>query len=373
MPSGACVVRYEGKRGVVWRIKYADAEGRQVMETLGPERDGWTRRKAKAELRERLVKVERRGWRKPAPLTFGVYADGWLEECKVRRDWRPRTLLVNEGAVARLRPFFGSLRLASVRPRDVAAFIEEALGDYAPATVNLDASVLCDIYNTAVREELVDRNPALRAERPRMPRKRWRILEPAEVGKVAKAFAEEQFRVVFLTLVLTGLRRFELRALRWRDVDLVDAVLRVRDSKTEDGIRSIAISPTLLDALATHKERTAFDGDGELVFCHPETGWRLSPEAFARALRAALTAAEVDGHVRAFHDLRHTAITNDAASGSGALAVMAKAGHSDMKTTKRYLHLAGVVFRDEAEKLERRLLGVESSTDLSASERIRQA
>ena len=142
-------------------------------------------------------------------------------------------------------------RMAEVgeRPRDVAAFIEEALVDYSPATVNLDVSILCDIYNTAVRQELVERNPALRAERPRMPRKRSRILEPAEVGKVAKAFAEEEYRVVFLTFVLTGLRRFELRALRWRDVDLVDAVLRVRASKTEEGIRSIAISPTLLDAL----------------------------------------------------------------------------------------------------------------------------
>jgi hypothetical protein len=44
--------------------------GRQVMETLGPEREGWTGRKAEAELRERLVRVEKRGWRRPAPLTF---------------------------------------------------------------------------------------------------------------------------------------------------------------------------------------------------------------------------------------------------------------------------------------------------------------
>jgi hypothetical protein len=73
--------------------------------------------------------------------------------------------------------------------------------------------------------------------------------------------------------------------------------------------------------------------------------------------------------------LRHTAITNDAAAGSSAIAVMTKAGHSDMKTTKRYLHLAGVVFRDEAEALERRLLGEVStglSTDLSEPERIEQ-
>jgi hypothetical protein len=50
---------------------------------------------------------------------------------------------------------------------------------------------------------------------------------------------------------------------------------------------------------------------------------------------------------------------------------MTKAGHSDMKTTKRYMHLAGQVFRDEAEALERRMLGaVESSTDLSEPQTI---
>ena len=63
--------------------------------------------------------------------------------------------------------------------------------------------------------------------------------------------------------------------------------------------------------------------------------------------------------LRPFHDLPHTSLTNDAAAGSSPFAVMAKAGHADMRTTKRYLHLAGVVFRDEAAALERRLLGVQ--------------
>jgi integrase len=92
--------------------------------------------------------------------------------------------------------------------------------------------------------------------------------------------------------------------------------------------------------------------------------------SFEEALRAALTAADVEGHVRAFHDLRHTAITHDAASGSSAIAVMAKAGHRNMATTRMYLRLAGAVFRDEAARLEERLLGVESSTNLSSPERI---
>jgi integrase len=157
-------------------------------------------------------------------------------------------------------------------------------------------------------------------------------------------------------------------------VDLVENVLRVRDSKSEDGIRSIALSPTLAEELWQHRRRTAFQGDQERVFCHPERGTVYRAETFKTALTAALKAAGVEKAPRPFHDLRHTAITNDAAAGSSPIAVMTKAGHANMATTKRYLHLAGVVFRDEAEALEHRLLGgagpVESSTDLSVPDRI---
>jgi integrase len=174
-----------------------------------------------------------------------------------------------------------------------------------------------------------------------------------------------------LTLVLTGIRRSELLALRWRDVDLLEGVLRVTDSKTEDGIRSIALPSMLATELAEQFKRTPYKGVDEYVFAHPKRGTRYWADGFREALKAAKTVAGVEGRVRAFHDLRHTAITNDAAAGSSAIAVMTKAGHSDMKTTKNYLHLAGVVFRDEAEALERRLLGEVStgvSTDLSRSE-----
>lgn len=70
-----------------------------------------------------------------------------------------------------------------------------------------------------------------------------------------------------------------------------------------------------------------------------------------------MAAADVPGPLRAFHDLRHASLTNGAAGGESPIALMARAGHADLRTTRRYLHLAGTVFRAEAEALERRLLG----------------
>jgi integrase len=239
----------------------------------------------------------------------------------------------------------------------VAEYVAAQLGDYEASTVNRDLSVLHDVFATAMREELVESNPAAGAEHPKLARRKWRILEPGEVARVLTAFLDEQARTIFLTLVLTGIRRHELQSLQWGDVDLLEGVLRVRASKTEDGIRSIALSPALVESLEAHYRRTAFKGNAELVFCHPERGTVYGDHIFAEQFRRALSTAGIHDYVRPFHDLRHTALTNEAAAGSSPIALMAKAGHSNMKTTQIYLHLAGTVFRDEAEALERRLFG----------------
>jgi integrase len=177
---------------------------------------------------------------------------------------------------------------------------------------------------------------------------------------------------VFLTLVLTGIRRNELRGLRWRSIDLIENVLKVEDSKTEMGVRAIAIPTTLAEELWQHRRTSTFCGDDERVFCHPKTGGPLDPADFRNALDAAFKTAGLDKPegFRPFHDLRVTAITNDALAGANPIAIMTKAGHTNMATTKIYLKLAGVVFRDEAEQLERRLLGLSTqlSTHMTAPE-----
>jgi integrase len=137
---------------------------------------------------------------------------------------------------------------------------------------------------TAVKEELIDSNPAEGADRPRIPKRNWRILKPEEIRRVSKAFTDDQARGVFLTLVLTGLRASELRRLRWRDVSLSEKVLRVVDSKSESGIRSIAIPSSLAEELNGHYQRTAFKGDGELVFCHPKLGTSYSKDLWTPLL-----------------------------------------------------------------------------------------
>jgi integrase len=179
----------------------------------------------------------------------------------------------------------------------------------------------------------------------------------------------EQARVVFLTLLGTGLRRGEVLGLRWRDVELADpegALLRVRSTwvrgaedtpKSEAGERTIALGSRVSDELFLHRGRSAFKGDDERVFGHPTKGSVLVHKRYAETLRLALAKAKIEKPMRPFHDARHSSITNAAAAGTAPEALMARAGDSDIATTQLYVDLAGERFRPEAERLERRLWG----------------
>jgi integrase len=310
-------------------------------------------------LGQQLMGVKTGGDRKRRVTTFAVWSATWFADGERRRGWKPRTVLVYRNVLRHLNEAFGPMRLDEMRPRHISHYARQALeGGLSPNYVNLHLRVLHHVLKTAVAEEVfAGPNPVVGVERGRVPRRRWRILEPAEVARVRAAFSEPQARTIFITIMLTGLRRFELEALRWRDIDLVEGTLRVVESKSEAGERLIALPAPLIDELDAHRKRSVFRGDEHLVFCHPTLGSRMPQKWFSRELSAALAAAGISDHIRPFHDLRHAALTNLAATGASPIAVMATAGHRSMSTTAHYLHLAGIVFRPEADALAQRLLG----------------
>jgi integrase len=290
MPRGAAVIRYEGPRGVSWKVKYCDAEGRQVKETLGREPQ-WDRRKAEAVLRDRLVKVEQRGWRKPAPTTFADYAQTWFERAEAKRQWKPGTVWATRHRLKHINRDLGHMRLAEIRPRDVAAFAETQLRRFAAKTVNVHLNLLHDVLKGAVADELIQSNPVTGVERPKVKRNCWRILQPAEVPVVCKAFSDARALRVFLTFILTGLRRSELRALRWGHFNLVEGTLRVVESKSEEGERLIALPASLVNELMAHYQGSRYRADNDYVFAHPTKGSAWDADSFREHLDAALAKA----------------------------------------------------------------------------------
>jgi integrase len=377
VPSGAAVIKYDGKRGVTWKVKYRDADGRQVKETVGSAADGWTKRKAEAALRVRLVAVERDGYRKPSPETFAVFARGWLDTFPEQRQHR-RTTRADYRAVVEnhLIPWFGSMRLTEITTAEIDRYVaSKRRGPHplGPRTLGLHLTRLGSIFDSARRQGVVPSNPVTDAERPRVPKTHWTILLPVEIATVMAAFDDliaeadsepvrewrQTAKAMVLAMQYAWLRRGELLGLHWRHVDLahpngprlhvVETWVRghVSDPKTDDGARTIALAAPLAEELWQHRLRSRFQGQDELVFCHPVKGTPVPSGYFGPIVKLALARAGVEKPMREFHDWRHTGITNAAAARMSPLAIMRMAGHADFKTTQRYIDLAGVLFDDE--------------------------
>ena len=352
-PTGH-VFRVERKRGPCWYAKYRLPDGRQVQKKLGPawtERGRppagyFTKRTAESWLREILGEA-RRGTLPGQARTGVTFADAaaeWLRFVEHDRGRKPSTL---EGyrAIVRthLLPTFGDLALESITPRMIEQWAERI--DRSPSTRRLALVLLHGIFRRAMKVWSLQVNPVTNVEKP--PARHSGDLEvfsPEEVWALVRAAASQQDAAIFLTAAFTGLRRGELLALRWRDVDFSGSVIRVHGSYAAGAlttpksgrVRSVPMAPAVATALAASSRRDSFTGDDDLVFVG-EHGSFLDGSALRRRYGATLKRAGL--RPLRFHDLRHTFGTRMIAK-ADIRRVQEWMGHSDIQTTMRYLHYA---------------------------------
>ena len=383
-PKWGRVWRYAGTRGVVWRIRYQDATGRRVMETLGKE-PAWDRKRAQTELRRRLVDVERDGYQKPQKLTFAAFAERWLNEYLPGRGLKLTTTDGYRQTINRhLLPTFGKHPLERLErePELIDRYITaKTRAGLSPKTINNHLLVLQVMLKTAIRWRLIRHNPLSDVERPRVEQPDLHVLTEIEIARLWTAYSQletnaedaeqkEWWRLArTLTFVALGtaMRRGELLALRWHDVQLLEGHLRVRQAlvkgrfttpKSRAGKRRIELGPRTKQLLAEHWQTSAYKTDDDLVFAHPTKGTPLDPARLSREhLKPALTKAGITKPFRPFHDLRHTALTHEAAAGNPLTYIQLKAGHSQAQITERYIHAAQVQFAGAAERAEERMFG----------------
>jgi integrase len=391
MPRGASVVHYQGKRGRVWRIKYRDAAGRQVQETLGPE-PPWTERKAQRELGKRLAAVEE-GFRKPDRVTFGDFADRFERDYLPGRNLKPTTV-ENYRYILRghLLPFFGDRILAELEacPELIDSYIAlKAESGLSPKTIQNHLLLLNVMLRRAVVWRLMRSNPVLSIDRPTLDQPEMSVLAETEIARLANAYDElvaeaseaerpwwSLAKAIVLTALGTAMRRGELVGLRWRPVNLLEARIEVRETfvrgrfttpKSRASRRVVELGPRTLAVLEEQWRRTAYRGDEDLVFGHPTRGTPIDTSKLAkRHLKPALARAGIEKPFRPFHDLRHTSLTHAAAAGNPQIYVQARAGHSQGSITERYMHAAQVVFPGAAERSESRMFGPLPEPDQSA-------
>lgn len=372
-PPTGHVFRVERKRGPAWYAKYRLPDSRQVQKKLGP---AWTargrapsgyftKRTAEAWLRDTLD-AARRGELPGLVKTGARFADAaaaWFRYVEHDRDCKPSTLSDYRSVLnAHLLPAFGEMPLEEI----TSAMVEQwrsTLGSnrdrpVSNRTRNKALTILGGVLERARKVYGLPANPARDVEtlRERHDATRFDFYSPEEVSALARSAASEQDAATYVTAAFTGLRRGELIALRWRDVDFERSSIRVAGSYANGVLTSpksghgrvVPMVPEVAEALAKLGQREDFTGDDDLVFSG-EAGGHLD----GSALRRRFTAAQERAGLRRirFHDLRHTFGTLAVRGAESIVELQAWMGHAEVRTTMRYTHYREQ--QDAAERLSR--------------------
>ncbi len=357
----------------------------------GKRRQKWiaikgTRKDAEHEL-ARLLNARNLGaFVEPSKLIFSEYGERWLAFVKTRV--APKTFERYAEIVHKhLTPALGQVPLVKLQPLTIQQYYARALesgrrdgrGGLNPRTVVHHHRVLREALTQAIRWRLLSVNPADAVEPPRPPQRELAIPTDAQVIALLEAAKGTRLYTPLLTAVATGLRRGELLALRWRDLDFAAATLAVRQSleetksglgfktpKTAKGRRVIALSLTLVAALRKHRaeqaaERLALGAayrDDDLIFCEPD-GRPTRPSTFTLRFVELTGRANIKTHL---HALRHYHATALLKTGTHPKIVSERLGHATVGITlDTYSHALPNLQEEAATKFDAslRALGIE--------------
>lgn len=354
LPTGH-VFRVERKRGPQWYAKYRLPDGRQFQRRIGPAwsergrpRAGYfTKRTAEAWLRD-LLEEARRGTLPGLVQTGATFADAaaeFLRYVEHDRGRKPSTVRGYRSVIqAHLLPAFGEIPLESITTPMIEAWI--ATVERSPRTRNKLITMLHGIFERARKVYGLTVNPAAGVET--FPQRRSgdiEVFSPEEVWALVRAADSEQDAAIYLTAAFTGLRRGELVALRWRDVDFAGETIRVRASYANGAlttpksgkVRAVPMAPEVAEVLAALGRRDHWTEPDDAVFVGVAGSW-LDASALRRRYDSALRRAGLR-RLR-FHDLRHTFGTTMAAAGVPTRTLQEWMGHADAQTTQVYAHYA---------------------------------
>ena len=256
---------------------YLKREGKKLRKTFA------TQAAAKAWRADAIAAANRGKLRSPTQTTLRQAADAFITGARdgsipnrSGRRYKPATIRGYERALRlRVLPELGDMRLGEIARADVQDFADRLTGEgLSASTVQNTLDPLRKVFDRAVRRDLVVVDPTEGLELRRPDGRRDRIASPAEAAVLLAALADDE-RAIYATAMSAGLRRGELRALRWADVDLPGRRIRVergfddvegeQDGRSDAARRTVPILDMLARELAAQKLRTGRDGEA-LVF-----------------------------------------------------------------------------------------------------------
>lgn len=348
----------DGSKGQNWIVDYTDNLGKRSTQ-------GRFRTRADAEsYLAKIIQEKEKGTCINAnkKLIFKIAAEEFMNE-NASNNCKPSTFIRYKGILKNhLYPYFGEMKLIDIKPSHISQYItlkkEENL---SPKTINHTLILMGSIFKRAMIEGYIFRNPAYLVKKLKLEHNEMEFLNKEEI-KVFLDYVKQHdpnYYPLFLTAISTGLRRGELLALTWGDIDFVNAKVCVNKSlfrgklqtpKTKNSIRKVDMPNTLSDVLKELKEKKP---NTNIVFSNA-LGQHLDPDNMMK--RHFLKDLEGAGlrKIR-FHDLRHTFASALLAFPEIPIKyVQTQMGHSSIQVTlDRYGHLMPEVHIKAIEAMDR--------------------
>lgn len=312
--------------------------------------------------------------------SVGEYLENWLWG---KQSLRASTHAAYESHVRRyLIPTLGTIVLDQLRPLDIERMYRH-LSDPGEDQQSLSVSTLHRLHatlmsalNTAVKRGVIDRNPAATVELPRRTRVRQETWSAEELYNFLSRTVDHRLHLLFVFLGLMGLRRGEVVALRWIDVDLNAAKVRIEQSavrvhgvtvvgapKSPSSIRTLALDDETARKLGWHAARQRLEvlqtigekRQPDYVFT-TQDGLLLDPTYVSREFDRLIVRHHLS-RIR-LHDLRHTSASLGLETGESLVEVSRRLGHSSITVTADiYSHVSPLVARDSVERLAAAVYG----------------
>ncbi len=331
----------KNKNGYTWQIDCRNAFGERIRQA------GF---KTKADAERELAKIRLQiengsNTNKSKKIYFVDICDIFIKERTEVYSKRSTLDGYNSYLNYHIKPFFKHFKLSEITPAMISKFVKKKQADdYAPRTINDLLTLIKTIMNFAVENGYLAKNPIEKVKKLKLPNKEMKFLNTEEIEKVLKT-AEKfypKFYPLLLTAIMTGMRRGELLALQWKDIDFENKKITVNKSlykgeiqnpKTKRSNRKINMSDNLAKVLLELRKN-----DNDIVFQSATGTYKDGKNMVAREFNPCLEKAGVK-KIR-FHDLRHTFASFLIAQNMPLKYIQAQMGHESIQTTSdRYGHL----------------------------------
>jgi integrase len=354
---GHIVKRYKDSYTVVLNLGRDPITGKRKQQWVTVK---GTKKDAEKKLAELLHQLDTGTLIIPGKITLGEFLERWLRDY-AWPNLAPRTTEGYEHIILRhLIPALGNIVLNQLKPEHLQRYYTEKLasgrcdgkGALSPRTVRHHHVTLHNALEKAVKWGLLSRNPADAVNSPRCHRPEWNILNEDDIHTVLEAAKKTPYYALFYVAIFTGMRRSEILALRWSDIDLLLCQVYVtrtlhhlrggsivfRAPKTAKGRRMISLSPSASLVLREHKEKHKLDQamlgispkDDDLVFSDLN-GKPLLPNTVTHAWIKLVRRIGLQG-IR-LHDARHSHASLMLKAGTHPKIVQERLGHSSVTIT----------------------------------------